>query len=125
MEQPSWPPHKEHATIQICVQRGRHNEEVHLARQDVCFRRSRWIRDMLRDKNEQEQWLQLVGLHPQTADALVSYLQINSTPIRALRQEDRQMLIELFQLDELQQEEPRNDRGQRDATTEESENEIE
>ena len=111
MEQPSLPPPKE-TMIHIYID---DNPTPFKARRDVCFHRSRWIKNELRYKNEQEQWVQLEGLDDKISHALIAYFQLNSRPIRGLTWEDRKMVMEIFQLNELQEEYERDERLNQEA----------
>ena len=53
---------------------------------------------------EQEQWVHLEGLDVKVSNALIAYFQLNSIPMLNLRKTDRDMLIKIFELNDLEQE---------------------
>ena len=92
-----------HELITIYID-GRHEAPAR-ARKDICIRRSGWIENALRYDDKGNQWVHIEGLDVKTSRALISYFQINSVPMRTLNKHDRQLLIEIFELHELKQEE--------------------
>ena len=99
MEQPSLPLPEAETFIKIYTD---NPWSPHWARKDVCVARSGWMAAALRCQGEQEQMVRIDGLDPKASTALVAYFQINSTPIRSLPRDDRQMLTDIFQLHHLE-----------------------
>ena len=96
MEQPSSPPPKD-PMIDIYVGA---DPIPYKARRDVCISRSAWMKAV----TEQEQWVHLEGLDVKVSNALIAYFQLNSIPMLNLRKTDRDMLIKIFELNDLEQE---------------------
>ena len=92
----------------VCVQLYVEGSDTpHTARQDVCIRRSSYMEGLLRFKRttNQEASVCLKGIAPGPAMALIKYFQLDSRDIKGLDTPDLEMLMDLFDLRELRQEE--------------------
>ena len=92
----------------VCVQLYVEGSDTpHRARKDVCIRRSSYMEGLLRFKRttNQEGSVSLDGIAQGPAMALIKYFQLDSKDIKALPAPDLEMLMDVFDLSELRQEE--------------------